>query len=181
MTRGMLRLLALATILPALLSACEESSKVVVSVETAVILPEVSHIRVYLSNGDATDQLDFPNEDLPEAIRFPTSLAIIVPHARAGRVDIAIEALDHAANVVGHGVTTASLHPGGRTDSSSVLMAGPSTCGDGRADPPEECDDHNHFSNDDCDFVCTVVRRDAGAVDAQSSDQADPAGDASTD
>jgi cysteine-rich repeat protein len=172
MKGGTLRLLALAAAIPALLPACEESSKVVISVETPVPLPGVSHIRVFLSNGDATDQLDFPNDDPPTTIMFPTSLAIIIPHARAGRVDIVVEAIDQVANVLGHGLTTAWLSAGGRTDSSAVLIAGPSTCGDGIVVPPEKCDDSNHFSNDDCDFLCNPAPQNRGvAGDGPPADQ----------
>jgi len=145
-----------------IVSSCQQAdSVVVVSVTAATGVGAVTQLRALMSNGGATSVRLYPEQPAATPLLFaaaPITFAVVVPRGRTGTFDIAVDGLSGAATpmVVASGAGRAVLNPGGRADVSVVLLAGPSTCGNGALDPGESCDDDNRFSGDGCDFRCQL-------------------------
>jgi cysteine-rich repeat protein len=149
--------LALVGIFVALLATCsgEADSVVLVNVTAAgASFAPAFQLRAQLSNAETGDLKLFPPAPLAAAIAFPTAFSVSIPRARTGRVDIAVDALGAGGVVVGNGTGSAVLAPGGQVTVDVALTPGPSTCGNGRIDGGEECDDGDRITNGTCDFQC---------------------------
>ena len=148
------------------LSCQQADSVVVVSVTTAPGLPPINQLRALMSNGSATSMRLYPEQPVETPLDFataPVTFAIVVPRARTGPFDVAVDGLFAGASpvlvgpsplVVASGAGRATLSPGERAGVAVSLLAGPSPCGNGVSDPGEQCDDGGRFSGDGCDFRC---------------------------
>lgn len=176
----MRRLGALALVAAA--GCSKADSVVVVSVTADPAVPAVTQIRVTMSNAGVGDVRLYPQATGATAISFPTAFSIVVPRARSGTLDLALEGMA-GGSVVANGSARTVIVVGGRTDVSVRLTPGPALCGNRMIDPGEECDDANRVSGDGCDFMCHREGGvgDGGAPDVASDIGTEPAMDTTTD
>ncbi len=155
------------------LSACKQSDSVVlVNVSIDSNVQSVYSLRVAMSTAQAQDTKTYSATPSSSPIPASSSLVIVVPRSRTGRLDLAFDGLDYTGTSVSHGTARAVIVVGGTATASVSLVAGASVCGNGGIDPGESCDDGNEFSFDGCDFLCQAEgpQVDAGAPDATMAD-----------
>lgn len=156
--------------LVAVSSGCREAESVVyVSVEAKDVMANVSSLRVSVSMAAGHDVRVFPAKGTK--VDFPVSLVLVLPRSRSGRLDIVVEGIGGANNVVCAGSGQTTIVVGGEAKASVLLSAGPSLCGNGSVDSGEQCDDANLFSFDGCDFRCaseTATGKDGGVADSRA-------------
>ena len=155
-----------------LASSCgaDPDSVVLVHVDGDATLPGIVRLRATLSNAEVSDSKLFPAAAPVQAIALPTAFSITLARARAGDLDIALDALDAQGDIVGNGAARVAIQTGGRAEVTITLAAGATLCGDGHLDPGEACDDGDRITNGTCDFRC---RPRAGATGDAGSDTAD--------
>ncbi len=118
--------LALPALLP--LPGCSDVDSVVfVSVAAD---PPVAAVQLRVTADNRGDQQvrAYPPEPRTQAITFPATFTLLLPHARAGELLLDVEALDRQATVVASGRAGGSLVGGGRLDLTVTLQR--------RAPPP---------------------------------------------
>jgi cysteine-rich repeat protein len=151
------------------LAACKEAdSTVLVNISINPDVRPVHSVRVAMSSAQARDTKTYPAKASATALPSGSSLVIILPRSRTGRLDLAVVGIDNAGANVAHGATQATIAVGGSVTAAVVLAAGPSLCGNMALDSGETCDDGNQFSFDGCDFQCQPEgsRPDAAAPDS---------------
>ncbi len=172
------RVLALTLILSTATCASSDSV-VVVNVTTEEAALPVTRLRLSLSNGAVKDTKLFPDagDASTVVLMWPATLALVLPHARGGSLDLAVDGLDAGGVVVAAGSAQTIIVVGGRTTVSLALARHSGACGDGKMGPTEECDDGNRFSGDGCSFVCLREGTGGGAdapggtpIDGRGSD-----------
>jgi len=164
---GALRLLALLLSPLALAPACggDLDSVVVVQLQGPTTLPAVFRLRATLSNAGTPDSKLFPGVAPSAPIAFPTAFSLTLPHARAGDLDVAIDALGERGDVVANGAARVPIKRGDHAEITVALAAGAPLCGNGNVDAGEDCDDGDRVSNGTCDFRC---QKRGDSVDASS-------------
>jgi cysteine-rich repeat protein len=169
------------------LQGCRQADSVVLlNVEAGANIPQVAALRVTMSTAQSHDTKVFSAQPSTNPVAFPTSLALVIPRSRSGRLDLVVEGLDATAQAtVASGTAQTIIAVGGQVQTSILLLAGPMLCGNGVIDPGEQCDDGNLFSFDSCDFRCMAqgLQFDAGAVDSLTVETGigDGAADGATD
>ncbi len=159
-------------------AACSSSDSVVVVNVTAegAALP-VTRLRLSLSSGAVKDTKLFPDagDASTMVLVWPATLALVLPRARTGSLDLAVDGLDAGGVVVAAGSAQTIIVVGGRTTVSVTLARSSGACGDGKMGPTEECDDGNRFSGDGCSFVC-LRESTGGGADAPAGNPIDGRG-----
>lgn len=169
----MRRAVALAVVAAA--GCSKADSVVVVSVTAEPAVPAVTQIRVTMSNAGVGDVRLYPQATSATGISFPTAFSIIIPRARSGALDLALEGMS-GGTVVANGSARAVIVVGGRTDVTVQLALGPALCGNHMIDPGEQCDDGNRVSGDGCDFMCRAENPVDGGAD-RATDGGDGGGE----
>jgi sulfatase modifying factor 1 len=151
------------------LQGCRQADSVVLlNVEAGTDVAPVGALRVTMSTAQSHDTRVFPAQASPKPVVFPTSLVLVIPRSRSGRLDLVIEGLGATSNgTVASGTAQTIIVVGGRVQKSVTLAAGTMLCGNTVVDPGEQCDDGNLFSLDGCDFRCQLEgpQVDGGAID----------------
>ena len=136
-------------------SACKKAdSVVVVNVSINADVSSIYSLRVAMSTAQAHDSKVYPPTPSATAIPSSASLAIVLPRSRTGRLDLAVDGVGTAENIVAHGTAQTDIIAGGTATVSIIVAAGAPPCENGVVDPGETCDDGNQFSFDGCDFRC---------------------------
>lgn len=151
--------------LPALAGAgCRKNGApvVLVKVDAAIAVSGVTRLRATFSNQGTADTGLFPAMDATALLSFPTAFTVTLPHGRSGDLDVALDGLDAGGAAVAQGAGQTEIRPGAVAEMSIIMAPGAATCGNGRPDPAEECDDGNRASGDGCDYLC---RREAAPGD----------------
>ena len=165
-----------------LTQGCQESDSVLLATVDCDPSASPSHsIQVVLSEPSRRkDTKIFPASPDEQPLHFPTSLVLIVPRSHSGHLDLAFLALDADLGTTAHATTKVDLGEGDETKISVNLASGNDLCGNGIADPGEECDDGNLSSFDGCDFNCKLESQptsqpaDAGAPDTKITNSSPP-------
>lgn len=154
-------------LLASLIGCKEPDSTVLVNVSISLDVAPVYSLRVAISAVQAHDIKIYPAQPSATALPSATSLVIILPRARSGRLDLAIDGVDNSGNNVAHGAGRTTIVVGGSATVSVAIAAGPSLCGDGLLTPGEACDDGNRYSFDGCDYLCLseLAHPDAAILD----------------
>jgi cysteine-rich repeat protein len=138
------------------LQGCRQADSVVLlSVAAGTDIAQVSALRITMSTAQSRDSKVFPVKASAQPVSFPTSLVLVIPRSRSGRLDLVVEGLDVTSQrTVASGTAQVLIAVGGQMQTSVVLTPGPMLCGNGVIDPGESCDDGNLYSFDNCDFRC---------------------------
>jgi hypothetical protein len=97
-------------------SKSDASSLVVVTVTAPPTMPAVTQLRAVVTNAGSSDTKLFPQDQSTTAIPFDTSFAVTFPKSRGGELDIAVDALTSASQVVTTGSNSVVIVAGGRAD-----------------------------------------------------------------
>jgi hypothetical protein len=97
------------------------NSIVVVAVSAPSSLPPVTRLRVTLKNALSSDTLFFPENDSTTPIEFSALFGISLPKSHSGILEITVEALDAAHDVVATGSQNVTIVVGGRADTTVYL------------------------------------------------------------
>lgn len=121
----------------------------------------VDRLVVWGTTEDGNTRLDQQTVAAPLSLDPPGVRSTRVTLEVAGAVDgevvvVRVDGRDASGQVVGSGVQTVSLTPGGVVD-AAVSLGAPVVCGDGlNSVTLEACDDGNAAGGDGCSDVCTV-------------------------
>jgi hypothetical protein len=120
------RSLTLALLLPLAAAACgADESLVHVSVAADSSVTGVVQLKVAATNGSDSDVRVYPSAPLTTPMAFPATFALLLPAARAGRLDLRIDALDGSEQPVAEARTAVEIVTGARTNVSVFLQPRP--------------------------------------------------------
>ena len=94
----------------------DSNSIVVVTVTAPPTMPVVTQLRAIISNAGSSNTRLFPPVESATPIQFDTTFAVTFPTSRSGELEIAVDALNSALQVVASGSDSVVVVPGGRAD-----------------------------------------------------------------
>ena len=156
---------AVAMVLSADCGKSDSNSLVVVTVTAAPAMPDVTQLRAVVSNAGSSDTRLFPPAQSATPIVFDTSFAVSLAKSRGGRLDIAIDALDSASQIVATGSGSVDIIASGRADVTIHLgLVGTGDAGFPYADAAGDAGTGADVKKDDAASIVDVL---PGATDTR--------------
>jgi len=94
----------------------DSNSIVFVTVTAPPTTPVVTRLRAIVSNAGSSDTRFFPQVQSATPIQFDTTFAVTFPTSRSGELEIVVDALNSASQVVASGSDSVVIVPGGRAN-----------------------------------------------------------------
>jgi hypothetical protein len=94
----------------------DSNSIVFVTVTAPPTMPVVTRLRAIVSNAGSSDTRFFPQVQSATPIQFDTTFAVTFPTSRSGELEIVVDALNSASQVVASGSDSVVIVPGGRAN-----------------------------------------------------------------